>query len=51
MQKLISPNERIFIAGSSGMAGSAIKRKLIECGYGDSNRGGEILCPSRKELV
>ena len=34
MKKLISKNERIFIAGGNGMAGSAIKRSLLKFGYG-----------------
>ena len=33
-EKLISNDDRIFVAGSKGMAGSAICRKLIEKGYG-----------------
>ena len=50
MEKLISKNERIFIAGGNGMAGSAIKRSLLKYGYGDNNLGGYIFTPSRKEL-
>lgn len=41
---LISPDFKIFIAGHSGMVGSAIKRTLIKKGYKN------LLCPSRKEL-
>ena len=41
---LISPDFKIFIAGHTGMVGSAIKRKLIERGY------SKLLCPSRQEL-
>ena len=43
-------NERIFIAGSNGMVGGAIKNLLNEKGYGNSKFGGELLCPCRKEL-
>ena len=45
----IDTNEKIFIAGSSGMVGSSIKRILLKR---LSNRKGssEILCPNRKEL-
>tara|TARA_A100001388_G_scaffold252417_1_gene214883 strand:+ start:1158 stop:2144 length:987 start_codon:yes stop_codon:yes gene_type:complete len=43
-------NEKIFVAGARGMVGSAICRKLIEKGYGQSNNGGIILSPSRKDL-
>ncbi len=50
MQKKINKEEIIFIAGSQGMAGSAINRMLKKEGYGDENIGGKILCPSRKEL-
>ena len=50
MKKLINKEEKIFIAGSSGMVGSAIKRSLVGKGYGDENQGGSILCPTRKNL-
>ncbi|MBO6960205.1 MAG: GDP-L-fucose synthase [Prochlorococcus marinus CUG1438] len=43
-------NERIFIAGSTGMVGSAIKRELIKAGYDDTNKEGNLLTPTRKEL-
>ena len=41
---LISKDYKIFIAGHSGMVGSAIKRTLINKGYKN------LLCPSRKNL-
>ena len=41
---LIEPNDHIFIAGSSGMAGSAIKRALSKSGY------NSLLTPNRQEL-
>ena len=41
---LISKDHKIFIAGHSGMVGSAIKRVLLGRGYNN------LLCPSRKEL-
>ena len=44
MVKNILPNEKIYIAGHSGMVGSAIKRNLIKRGYRN------LLCPSRQEL-
>ena len=50
MSNLINLNDRFFIAGGNGMAGSAIYRELINKGYGNSNNGGLILRPSRKEL-
>ena len=50
MTNLINLNERIFIAGANGMAGSSIKRNFIKEGYGLKENGGIILAPSRKEL-
>ena len=41
---LISKTHKIFIAGHSGMVGSAIKRSLIKKGY------TKLICPSRKDL-
>ncbi|NQW39563.1 MAG: GDP-L-fucose synthase [Cyanobacteria bacterium] len=41
---LIQPQDRIFVAGSRGMAGSAIVRALSAAGY------GQILTPPRSEL-
>ena len=49
MKKKILLNEKIFIAGATGMAGSAICRSLNKNGYGRIN-GGQILKPNRKEL-
>ncbi len=43
-------NEKIFIAGSNGMVGGAIKTLLKKKGYGEPKFGGKLLCPSRKEL-
>ncbi len=50
MIKKINPNERIFIAGSSGMAGKAIYNSLKKNGYGLKENNGEILTTRRKEL-
>ena len=50
MNKEITYQEKFFIAGSSGMVGSSIIRKLKEKGYGDKNYGGSILAPKRNEL-
>ena len=41
---LISLDSKIFIAGHTGMVGSAIKRDFIKKGY------RKLLCPSRKDL-
>ncbi len=50
MTKKIAIHDRIFIAGASGMVGSAIKRELKKNNYGNISEGGELFCPSRKEL-
>ncbi len=49
-EKKISFSEKIFVAGATGMVGSAIKRKLIHYGYGLSENDGTIFTPTRKEL-
>ena len=50
MNKEITHEEKFFIAGSTGMVGSSIIRKLKEKGYGNKDYGGEILAPNRNEL-
>ena len=50
MQDKISFKDKIYIAGSSGMAGRAIKNALLEAGYGKNSFGGEILTTKRSEL-
>ena len=50
MRYKIDNSDKIFIAGSSGMVGSAIKRKLLESGYGLSENDSHLFTPSRKEL-
>ena len=50
MPKLINASDRIFVAGASGMVGSAVCRSLIRHGYGKSSCNGELQRPSRKEL-
>ena len=50
MNSLISKSDKIFVAGSAGMAGSAITRALIKNGYGNTSIGGELLTPLRNEL-
>ena len=50
MKKEILFNDKIFIAGASGMAGSAIHRSLLRNGYGDPTLGGAILTTSRNDL-
>ena len=41
MKSLISKTDKIFVAGSSGMAGSDT-RALIKNGYGNTSIGGEL---------
>ena len=48
--KRISFEDRIFIAGATGMAGGSIYRSLLKKGYGNNKNGGEILTPSRSNL-
>ena len=48
--KKILLSERIFIAGSTGMAGGAILRALKNSGYGLKDNGGIFLTPTRDEL-
>ena len=50
MAPLITPADRIFVAGHRGMAGSAICRALQRAGYGDPAQGGALLSASRAEL-
>ena len=50
MTSLITPADRIFVAGHRGMAGSAICRALQRAGYGDPAQGGALLTAPRKEL-
>ena len=50
MDKKIFKDDRFFVAGASGMAGSAICRSLKKNGYGDINNGGNLFTPSRNEL-
>ena len=50
MKKKISLNDKFFVAGSSGMAGSSICRALKNNGYGSAIKGGIILTPRKHEL-
>ncbi|QNI86952.1 GDP-L-fucose synthase [Synechococcus sp. ROS8604] len=47
---MIKADDRFFVAGARGMAGSAICRALQEMGYGDNAKGGALLIPNRQEL-
>ncbi len=48
--KKINLDEKFYIAGASGMVGSAIYRALRMKGYGEKKNNGKILTPNRKEL-
>jgi GDP-L-fucose synthase len=50
MSGLITPADRIYVAGHLGMAGSAICRALVRAGYGEWAQGGALLTASRQEL-
>ena len=50
MSSLIKADDRFFVAGARGMAGSAICRALQTKGYGDVAKGGALLTPPRQEL-
>ena len=50
MAALITPADRIFVAGHRGMAGSAICRALQRAGYGNTSVGGALLTASRDAL-
>ena len=50
MKLLINKNDKIFIAGATGMAGKAIYRSFIKKGYGTKNFIDNLLTPSREDL-
>ena len=47
---LITPADRIFVAGHRGMAGAAILRALQRAGHGDPAAGGALLTADRNNL-
>ena len=47
---MINKNERIFIAGATGMVGSAIKRAFVKENSEVNGSNHILLTPSRKEL-
>ena len=51
LQNKILLNERIFIAGAGGMAGSAIYRSFLKHGYGQKFSDGVIFTPQEKNLI
>ena len=47
---ILNRNEKIFIAGGTGMVGSSIKKFLIKKLYSNDGYRENLLCPNRKEL-
>ena len=50
MKKLITFDDRIFIAGANGMVGNAVMKKLEKKGYGKIFKKGALLTPNRSAL-
>ena len=50
MKTITNETDTIFLAGSTGMVGSSIKRALTNLGYGFKQNKFKLLTPSRKEL-
>ncbi|WP_413744837.1 GDP-L-fucose synthase family protein [Synechococcus sp. MIT S9451] len=50
MSTFLTFEDRIFVAGHRGMAGSAICRSLRQAGYGNPAYGGSLLTADRLEL-
>ena len=50
MKHKLSSSDKVFIAGSSGLVGSAIKRKLLNYNFSIKKNNSNILTPSKKEL-
>ncbi len=50
MEKKLKLSDKIFIAGSSGLAGSSIVRSLKKYGYGNNKFEGRLYGPSRADL-
>ncbi len=50
MPALMTPADRIYVAGHRGMAGSAICRALQRAGYGNPAEAGAVLTATRADL-
>jgi GDP-L-fucose synthase len=48
--RLLRTDDRIYVAGHGGMAGSAICRALQRSGYGNASEGGALLTANRQQL-
>ena len=46
----MEPNYKVFIAGSNGMVGNAIKKLLLQKVYITNDSKGKIFCPTREDL-
>ena len=46
----MEPNYKVFIAGSKGMVGNAIKKLLLQKVYITNDAKGKIFCPTREDL-
>ena len=50
MKEIFNNKDKIFIAGSNGMVGSAIKRAIINLNFENNFSPINLLTPTRKEL-
>ncbi len=50
MNKLISLEDSIYVAGATGMVGQSIYKALKKDGYGNFQSGGKLLITKRKDL-
>ena len=50
VKKKLFKNDKILLAGSNGMVGKAILRKLVKNGYGKDKFDGKIFTPSKQKL-
>ena len=50
MHEKLNEKDKIFLAGSSGMVGSSVKRALLKLGFGKGIYKSNLLTPSRKDL-
>ena len=50
MKSKILSSDKIFLAGSTGMVGSAIRKKLLSINVGIKKENSNILTPSKKDL-
>lgn len=46
----MNAKDRVFIAGSNGMVGSAMRKLLVQKGYNNQKSEGKLFCPTREDL-